>query len=312
MCILNRFPHLKLHRRRLKKVFTHIDLIGEGEMWFGGLVTFAIIVLLVFTCRFSVSFARLYPIETVPFDYDEGDACHSTIPNAKFTSGLQLLSILRRKDEEPIFKMLDEQNIILSVHFVSTGFSCQNITMQHNLEGEQRVMSNNFNCSYDDETTILSISTLLPEHMITLQFDLIGPYFIGGLYMCLSGSSDVKNDRKYTLKELRFCHLFYTQNETLTINPTIGIKLTKVINRTVGYSINDGMIFSGLWVPTVTPNTLSDRLLFRRSGEYFRYLTDRVTLVVDINESELFMKNTQEPIARNNEIILRTVLYTGN
>jgi hypothetical protein len=312
MYILVLFPRWKRHRTRLKKVFTHIDLIGEGEMWFGGLMTFAIIVLIIFTCKFSVSFARLYPIDALSLDDQGTDACHSTIPNAKFTSGLQLLSILQHEEDEPIFKMLDEQDITLSVHFVSTGFFCQNITMQQNLDEEQRVLSNNFNCSFDKETTILSISTLLPEHMINLQFDLTGPYFIGGLRICLSGPSSVKDNGKYTLKELRFCHLFYTHNETLTMNPTVGIKLTKVINRTVGYTVNDYMTFSGLWVPTLTVSTLSDRLLFRRSGEYFRYLSDRVTLVMDITESEFFMKNTQEPIARNNEIVLRTVLYTGN
>ncbi len=316
MYILNCFPQWKPQRRCLKKLFTHIDLIGEGELWFGGLMTFAIIVLLVFTCKFSISFARLYPIEALPSDDQGTDACHSALPNAKFTSGLQLLSILQHAVDEPIFKMLDEQDITLSVHFVSTCFSCHNITVQQNLDEdfdeEQQVVSNNFSCSFDEETTILSVSTLLPQHMINLQFDLIGPYFIGGLYICLSGPSSVKDNGKYTLTELRFCHLFYTNNETLTVNPTIDIKLTKVINRTVAYTINDDMTFSGLWVPTLTVSTLSDRLLFRKNGEYIRYLSDRVTLVVDITESDYFMKNTQEPIARNNEIVLRTVLYTGN
>jgi hypothetical protein len=59
-------------------------------------------------------------------------------------------------------------------------------------------------------------------------------------------------------------------------------------------------------------STLSDVLLFGKSGEYIRYSSDRVTLVVDITESEFFIKNTQEPIARNNEILLHTVLFASN
>jgi hypothetical protein len=208
--------------------------------------------------------------------------------------------------------MLDEQNITLTVHFIGTGFLCHNIMMQQNLDRGQRVPSNNFNCSFDMKTSILSVSTLLPQHLVTMQFDLIGPFFIGGLRMCLSGPSNVKDDNKYTLQELHFCQFFYTDNETLTINPTIDVKMTKVINETVGYSVSDDITFSGIWIPTLTVNTFSDVLFFAESGEYIRYLSDRVTLVVDITESEFFMKNTQEPIARHSEIVFHTVLFVGN
>ncbi len=312
MCILICFPQWKSRRICLKKLFTHIDLIGEGELWFGGLVTFAIVVLIVFACKFSVSFARLYPIETVSSDVQTSVSCGTMLPNTKFTSGLQLISILQHEEEMPIFTMLDEQDIILSVHFVSTGFFCENLTMQQNLDRGQRIPSNNFNCSFDEETSILSVSTLLPQHMVTMQFDLTGPYFIGGLRICLSGSSSEEDNGKYTLQELRFCQFFYTDNETLTVNPTIGIKMTKLINRTIGYTVSDDMIFSAIWVPTLTVSTLSDVLLFGKSGEYIRYLSDHVTLAVDITESEFFIKNTQEPIARNSEILLHTVLFAGN
>ena len=76
----------------------HIDLLGEGEWWFGGLATLAIVILIVFTCKFSVTFAQLYPVETILADDQTIDACHSTIPNAKFTSGLQLLSLLQHEE----------------------------------------------------------------------------------------------------------------------------------------------------------------------------------------------------------------------
>jgi hypothetical protein len=289
-----------------------MDLIGEGEVWFGGLWTVAIVVLIVFTCKFSFSFNRLYPIETISLDVQMTASCNSILPNTKFTSALQLISILQHEKEKLIFTMLDEQNITLTVHFVSTGFLCHNVMMQQNLDRGQRVPSDNFNCSFDEETSILSVSTLLSQHLITLQFDLIGPYFIGGLRICLSGPSSVEDNDKYTLQELRFCQLFYTDNETLTINPTIDVKMTKIINRTVGYTVSDDMTFSGIWIPTLIVGTLSDVLSLGESGEYIRYLSDRITLVVDITESEFFMKNIQEPIARNNEIVLRTILLASN
>jgi hypothetical protein len=312
LCILLRFPRYKRQRMFFIKLFKHMDLIGEGEVWFGGLLTFAIIVLLIFTCQFSVGFTSLYPIETVSLDDSTAASCDSIFPNAKFSSGLQLVSIRHHEEEQRIFTILDEQNITLTVQFVSTGFLCHNVTMQQNLDRGQRIPSNDFNCSYDEEISILSVSTVLPQHLITMQFDLTGPYFIGGLRICVSGSSNVEDDDKFTLQELNFCQFFYTDNETLTINPTIGVKMTKVVNRTLGYSVSDDMTLGGIWIPTLIINTLSDVLIIGESGEYSRYLSDRVTLIVEITESEFFMKNTQEPIARNSEVVLHTLLFASN
>lgn len=311
MCILICFPQWKSHRTFLKKLFTRLDLIGEGEVWFGGLLIFAIIVFFVFTCKFSVSFARLYPIENISLNDEATDSCSSIIPNAKFSSSVQLLAMLRHEEEKLIFTMLDEQNINFSIQFVSTGFLCHHIKMQQNLDQGQRMPSDDFNCLFDNETNILTISTLLSEHRIALQFDLIGPYFIGGLRLCLTGSSDVKQNNRYTLQELRFCQFFYVHNGTLTFNPSVDIKMTRVINRTIGYSGSDDLTFSGIWIPMLTISTLSDVLLFDDDGEFARYSSDRVTLVVDITESEFFMKNTQEPIARQNEIVLHTILLAS-
>jgi hypothetical protein len=310
-CVLIRFPQCKPHRRFIKTLFKHMDLIGEGEVWFGGLLTFAIVVLIAFTCKFGVSFSRLYPIEAITSDTKLA-ACNFISPNAKFTSGLQLLSIAQHDEEQRIFTMLDEQNITLTLYFLGTGFPCENITMQQNSNRGQRVPSHNFNCSYAKETSILSVSTSLHQHLITKQFNLTGPYFIGGLRICLSGPSRVEDDDKYTLRELRFCQLYYTDNATLTINPTISIKMTKVVNRTVGYSVSDDVTFSGIWIPTVTADVLSDVLFFYESGEYIRYLSNRISFVVGITESEFFVKNAQEPIARYHEIVLHTILFVGN
>ncbi|UJR34473.1 hypothetical protein I4U23_021880 [Adineta vaga] len=85
------------------------------------------------------------------------------------------------------FIMLDEQPITLNVEFVSTGFFCDNITMQQNMDRDRHKSFTEFNCSFDDDYFILSLSTHLPQHRINLQFNLIGLYFIGGLRICLLG-----------------------------------------------------------------------------------------------------------------------------
>lgn len=311
ICILNHFPQRKSQRTCLKKFFRHIDLITEGELWLGGLLTMAIIVLFIFTCKFSVSFTKLYPIASVPKPDDEMDSCSLVRPNVKFNSGLQLLSIPRHKEQEQIFKMLDKQNITLSVYFLSTGFICDDVMMQENTGRRQQIPLDGFNCAFYQETGILMVSTPLSQKMITLQLDLIGPHFVGGIRICLEGHGTVETNGKYTLKELQFCQLFFTENETVTTNPMIDMKMTKIINRTLGYSTSEYIAYSGLWAPTLATGTLSDQHLFHESGEHIRYLSDRMTLIITITESEFFVRNTEEPIARNSEIVLHTALLIG-
>ena len=43
--------------------FRHVDLIGQGELWFGGLISIAILILAVFASRFSHLYHQQYPIE---------------------------------------------------------------------------------------------------------------------------------------------------------------------------------------------------------------------------------------------------------
>ena len=49
----------------LKRIFRLTDLIGEGELWIGGLASFFIFILCIFAYLFSNSYLHQYPIETV-------------------------------------------------------------------------------------------------------------------------------------------------------------------------------------------------------------------------------------------------------
>ncbi|CAF4662256.1 unnamed protein product, partial [Rotaria sp. Silwood2] len=204
-----------------------------------------------------------------------------------------------------------QQHITLTIHFIGTAFSCTNVSMQQNMDRGQSISSTSFNCSFDNENFILSVSTLLPQHRISVEFNLKGPYFVGGFRLCLSGPSKAQNEKKYVVEELDFCEMFSPLNETLTVNALVNIKMTKTINRTMGMSINDDSMYGGLWLPKLSVTTLSDALVYVENGEYLRYLPERTRLIVDMSESDFFVQNTQEPIARRNEIIFHTVLFSS-
>jgi hypothetical protein len=314
MIILRFFPSMKDRRKFLKRIFVRLDLIGEGELWLGGLVTLAIIFLIAFTCKFSDFFAHLYPIEQVLLNIN---SCYPDLVNAKFTSALQLLIIRKNDLEQPIFDMLDDQNITLTAEFVSTNFQCSDVSVQQNLDrGQILVISKrNINCSYEQKNAgILTVSTVLPQHLITMQFDLVGPFFVGGLRLCFSGSKMAAKKGKYTVKELQFCRFLYTPDQVLSVDLTVNIEMTKVVNHTAtGISNDQDDVYSGLWLPTLTTkNALWDSHIYTNDeNEYLRSLNWHLKLIVDIVESKFYMQNFQEPIAQGYEIVFKTFLFSS-
>lgn len=115
------------HFDRLTCVFRHSDLIGNGELWFGGLVSFAIVVLIIYGFWFGTIFATKYPIET---STDSEFSCDKSLRNAQFSSLLQLLATIRSEEEKPMFDMLDQQKFTMNITFIQTGFTCPNVTAQ--------------------------------------------------------------------------------------------------------------------------------------------------------------------------------------
>ena len=314
--LLGRFSKMARSQLLIKGFFTHLDLIGEGELWFGGLVTLSIILLIVFTCKFSASFTDLYPIESISSDTIESVSCDSSLINAKFSSSLKLLSTRKHPEERPIFDLLDEQNITLTVEFISTGFQCSNVSMQQNLARLQIQKITDYKCSYDDENDILIVSSVLPQHLITVQVNLQGPFFVGGLRVCLTGLETVAADGKYTVKSLDFCHFVYTRDQLLSVDPVTNIEMTKVINRTAAVSVNTGSrdLFSGIWLPTWTTDksSLWDSHIYKNEqNEYRRSLNWQLALILEMKQSKFYMNNIQEPIARSYEIVFKTVLFSS-
>jgi hypothetical protein len=129
MGILHFIPTYKIHRRHLARILRSIDLIGNGELWLGGLMSSAVIVQIVFAFYFGFQYLNEYPIETAS---DADFSCHRTMRNAKFSSTLQHLATIKSVEEAPIFELLDIQNFTLSMDFVQTGFDCSQISVQLN------------------------------------------------------------------------------------------------------------------------------------------------------------------------------------
>ena len=307
--LLGCFSKMMRSQMVIKTVFTHLDLIG-------GLVTLAIIALVALTCKFSISFSDLYSIENVTSNARESISCDSSLINAKFSSSLQLLSTRKHPEEKPIFDLLDEQNITLTVEFISTGFQCPSVSLQQNLARGQVQEIQDYNCSYDKNDDILTVSSVLPQHLITVEVNLEGPFVVGGLRVCLSGPDAAIENGTYKVQSLDFCHFVYTPDQVLSIDAVTNIEMTKIINRTAANSVDaeSGETFSGIWLPTWTTDKSSlwdSHIYTSAANEYRRSLNWRLSLIVDMRQSKFYMNNVQEPIARGYEIVFKTVLFSS-
>ncbi|CAF4587508.1 unnamed protein product, partial [Didymodactylos carnosus] len=177
MGALTFFPTKQNRRMLIKKVFKQLDLVGEGELWIGGLMSFSILVLVSFAYWFSSYYLKQYPIEN---SGDSTFACDTSIRNAKFSTGLQLLSIPKSDEQKPIFNMLDQQEFTMSVDFVNTVYRYMNTTVQQNI-GSSYVKLNISNYLVQNDNATFRVSIVLPFHQINVQFNLTGPYSIGGV-----------------------------------------------------------------------------------------------------------------------------------
>lgn len=138
----------------------------------------------------------------------------------------------------------------------------------------------------------------------------IGLYFIGGLYVCLTGPSSRANDSVYIVQEMNYCESFYTSNDTLGQSTHLYFALTKVINRTDLLDYSGSSNFSGIWVPTSTHGSLNDHVMYEQRGDFLRYLPTQQTITISFSETQFYVSNTQQPISRMGEVIFHNILFT--
>ncbi|CAF2521224.1 unnamed protein product [Rotaria sp. Silwood2] len=306
MGILHCSPTGKKHFQRIECILRHSDLIGNGELWFGGLVSFSVIVLIVYSFWFGTVFFIEYPIET---SNDAYFACDTSLRNIKFSSALQLLATIKSDEETPIFDLLDKQEFTMTVNFIQTGFTCNDIAAQENV-GTYSVELPRGNCSTQPDNATLTVVYRVPYHQITIQINLTGSYYIGGILICLTGPLSTKNDSAYVVQKLDYCQPFYTFDQTIGQTTEINFALTKVINRTESLDYSDLTNYSGIWIPTSTHGSLNDRLVYLQRGTFLRYLSTQHTLIISFSETQFYVINKQQPIARRGEIIFHNILFT--
>jgi hypothetical protein len=82
--------------------------------------------------------------------------------------------------------------------------------------------------------------------------------------------------------------------------------MTKLINETKPMT-GDESEFSGIYIPTFTVDMNS---LFVTNDQYVTSALTTTILTIVITETPYYVKNLQEPIARQSEIIFRNLLFT--
>ena len=294
------------YRKRVKNIFKHTDIIGQGEMWAGGLATLAIVVLVSFSYWFSISFIQRYPIEKVvgPAKF----ACDQTLINARFTTGLELLAISKIPESQLIFDLLDAQTFYLTLDLINTAFTCDSIIVQEYLISTRHVPLT-INCRRSTSKATTSVTFPIPRHQTTLQMNMTGPCWIGAIRLCFRGDGQTKLTS--TLRQLDSCQLFMSSNKSIGRSTFIPIVFIKNINMTRALSTSDQTLYSGLWMPTFGAVSLSNEAYYLEFGDYLRYTSSLTIIQLMLDERPFYIKNIQRPIVRTAELIFHGLLFTS-
>ena len=247
---------------------------------------------------FAVSFMNQYPAEEVgPSMF----ACDETIRNAKYSSTLQSLAVPISNVEQPIYDMLGNQNFTMNLEFLNTEILCLSLSVQETIESLTTDLPLLF-CSNTDG--ILTASVPLTRHDVTLQIVLDDVQLVSGFRLGISASG-LRQDL-YTLQELNFRQVFTSPTSTLAQKATIQLAMTKVINETEPLAGGDSK-YAGIWYPTFT---YSAEDIFITADKYILSANAvSTTITIVMSETLYYIKNVQSPIAKEPEIIFRTLLF---
>ena len=232
------FPSSHKHRVLIKKIFRQTDVIGEGELWIGGLMSFSLFVLVIFAFLFSNEYSNLYPIEE---SSHPTIACDEDLRNAQFDSGLQLLLATRTDEDQIIFDMLDNQAFILTIQFVNTHFNCDLLSILQGTGQNLHEPIEPLTCFQNNTNEIIFTSISAP-HEVTFIYKINHFAPIGGIYICLTGSGNTTNDGWNSIRDFHFCKFISHENETIGYSPEIKLLNTKV-NFIIIISISNNHLF---------------------------------------------------------------------
>ncbi|CAM4808563.1 unnamed protein product [Rotaria magnacalcarata] len=269
-------PRGKRTHDKLQRFFKQTDMIGDGELWVGG-------------------------ISAVAFD------CAGTLSNAQFSSGLMSIMVPPNDDELRIFELLDAQIFTLHIDFVNTLYACTDVTLTQ--IKDKSLPLTLLSCTNDNGS--LSLAVLLPSHGITLQFLFVGINTIGGVRISLAGpSAEEENtslEAQYNLVELTFAQTLSLNGCVLTEQPSLTMQLTKVINRTSPLHENDEKILSAFWLPYISADV---NQIFADESEYIYATSSNTIISLSTSETAFYVLNTQKPIVDDAELVFTDFLFT--
>ena len=164
-------------------------------------------------------------------------------------------------------------------------------------------------CEKTHNGTILSLGIQLPAHVINVQLVLPGLKTIGAIRVGLYGPPADFEEGRYTLLKLKFASKYVSPSLDQVLAPSLSfpIELTSVVNQTAPLSNNGLPKFSGIWSSSFSVN--SDELFSNETRYSFFYRT-QTNISVSISQSIFYVSNLQEPIARQTEVIFRSLLFT--
>ena len=68
---------------------------------------------------------------------------------------------------------------------------------------------------------------------------------------------------------------------------------------------------SGIWQTMFIGSELSDESIYKRQGEYHRYLNTKTVLTIIFDENHFYLENNQSSVARRAEIHFHTILFVS-
>lgn len=114
----------------------------------------------------------------------------------------------------------------------------------------------------------------------------------------------------YIVQEMDYCDFFYTSDQTLGQTTEFYFALTKIINATDALDYSGSINYSGIWIPTTTHGSLNDHLAYDQRGVHIRYLSTQHTIIISFSETQFYVINQQQPIARMGEVIFHSIIFT--
>jgi hypothetical protein len=138
----------------------------------------------------------------------------------------------------------------------------------------------------------------------------LGSYYTGGVFICLTGPRTASDDSSYVVQEMNYCELFYAPNQTVAQTTEVYFALTKVVNQTQSLDYSNSNNYSGIWIPTATHGSFDDHHIYDQRGAFLRYLSTQQTIIISFSETQFYVINQQQPIARAGEILFHNVLFT--